>query len=760
MGKYYRTILLHYGGAVGVTALAVLLRWLVDPVLGNALPLETLFGAVAFAEWLGGYRPAVLATALGYVACNYLYLSPRAAFTPLDVVGLIRLIFYLFSCAIIIALGEAMRSARRRAEAGQQDILKKRLLLERESQSRRHSEERFARFMHHLPGLAWIKDLRGRYVYANDAAVNVFQCTREGLYGKTDDEVFPPETAGQFKANDREALASETGVQIIETLKHEDGIIHHSVVNKFPIVGPDGKPAFIGGTAIDVTDRLRAEEVLAESEQRFRQLAENITEVFWMAEPPNLKVLYVSPAYERVWGRSCRSLYEHPRSFLDAVHPDDRKRVDAKMESQGKGEPTDVEYRVVRPDGSVRWVRDRAFAVKDASGRVYRMAGIAVDITEKKQAEEALKDADRRKDQFLATLAHELRNPLAPLRNAVEVLRFAQGNYSLMEQAHGMVERQIRHMVRLIDDLLDISRITKGRLQIRKERVELAEIVHTAVETSRPLLQAAGHDFSLMLPDEPIYLDADPTRLAQVLSNLLNNAAKYTEMGGSIKLSIERHAGQAVITVWDNGIGIAPEDMSHLFEMFSQVVPALERSQGGLGIGLSLVKGLVELHGGSVRAYSDGAGKGSEFVVRLPTASRPAPAVPIDDEKPLSRPKRRILVVDDNRDSADSLSMMLRLMGHVAEMAHDGLAAVRTAATFRPEVVLLDIGLPHMNGYEAARYIREQQWGKEMLVIALTGWGSEDDKQRAREAGFDQHLTKPVAVEDLERVLFMLPQHA
>src|SRR5262249_45925814 len=317
--------------------------------------------------------------------------------------------------------------------------------------------------------------------------------------------------------------------------------------SKFPILGPERSAALVGGMAIDITDRLRAEKVLAESEQRFRQLAENIKEVFWMADPQVSEILYISPAYEQVWGRSCQSLYEQPRSFLDAVHPEDRERVRvASLEKHGRGEPTDEEYRVIRPDGTVRWVRDRAFPVKDAAGHVYRMVGIAEDFTEKKRAEETLKEADRRKDEFLATLAHELRNPLAPIRNAVELLRQTDGDATLIGKARSIIERQLGQIVRLIDDLLDISRITRGKLQLRKERVELAVVVRSAIEAARPLIDAHGHQLTITLPPEPIHLDADPIRLAQVFSNLFNNAAKYTENGGHIWLTAQ-HQGDEVV---------------------------------------------------------------------------------------------------------------------------------------------------------------------------------------------------------------------
>jgi PAS domain S-box-containing protein len=370
-----------------------------------------------------------------------------------------------------------------------------------------------------------------------------------------------------------------------------------------------------------------------------------------------------------------------------------------------------------------------------------------------------LRDADRRKDEFLATLAHELRNPLAPIRNAVEILRRADGDAPLLEDARRMMERQLDLMTRLIDDLLDVSRISRGKVQLRKERVELANLIRSALETVRPLIDSQGHDLAITLPPQPIVVDADPTRLAQVIANLLNNAAKYTEKGGRIWLTAERQDGEVVMSIRDTGIGIAPEHLPHLFEMFSQAAPALERSQGGLGIGLSLVRGLVELHGGTVQAHSDGIGRGSRFVVRLPIVDPHIPHTPaepaVENQVPATG-KRRILVVDDHRDAAESLARLLRLMGHETCTAHDGLEAAQAAASYRPEVILLDIGLPRINGYEVARQIRQQPWGQGMILIALTGWGQDEDKRRAWDAGFDHHMTKPVEPTALEKLLALI----
>jgi PAS domain S-box-containing protein len=391
--------------------------------------------------------------------------------------------------------------------------------------------------------------------------------------------------------------------------------------------------------------------------------------------------------------------------------------------------------------------------IRDGRGRIIGASKVARNITAQKKAEQALQEADRRKDEFLAMLAHELRNPLAPIRNAVQILR-AKGPPMLeLHWARDVIDRQVDQMTRLVDDLLDVSRITRGKILLRKERVELAAVVSSAVEASRPLIEKWGHELTVTLPPGPVHLEADPTRLAQVLLNLLNNAAKYTEQGGRIWLTIEPEGDEVCVRVKDTGIGIPPEMLPRVFEMFTQVERSLERSQGGLGLGLTLVRSLVEMHGGTVKAHSGGPGKGSEFVVRLPVARGPEPeGVAGDGGKVLSPPRRRILVVDDNRDAANSLAILLRILGHEVHTAHDGLEAVGAATVFQPDVVLLDIGLPKLNGYEAARRVRQER-GTGVTLIALTGWGQEEDRRLSKEAGFDHHMTKPVELPALQRLL-------
>ncbi len=371
-----------------------------------------------------------------------------------------------------------------------------------------------------------------------------------------------------------------------------------------------------------------------------------------------------------------------------------------------------------------------------------------------------LKENDRRKDEFLATLAHELRNPLAPIRNGLQILRLADDNRDTVEQAREMMERQLLQMVRLIDDLLDLSRISRGKIELRKEQGDLAVVVQNAIETSRPLIEQSSHLLMTSIPAEPIFVDADVTRLAQVFANLLNNAAKYTEKGGRIWLTVEREGNEVVVSVKDTGVGIPAHQLPGVFEMFSQVDRSLEKSQGGLGIGLSIVKQLVEMHGGTVKAQSEGHGFGSEFIVRLPVLA----VLDHELQPPSERAEhasasaeRRIVVADDNEDSAFTMAMMLKLMGNDVRTAHDGFEAIEVAEAFRPELILLDIGMPGLNGYDACRRIREQAWGKGVVMVALTGWGQDEDKRRSREAGFDHHLVKPIEPEALEKLLAALP---
>jgi PAS domain S-box-containing protein len=399
--------------------------------------------------------------------------------------------------------------------------------------------------------------------------------------------------------------------------------------------------------------------------------------------------------------------------------------------------------------------------VRDSAGRIVGASKVARDITERKRAEEAIREADLRKDQFIALLAHELRNPLAPLRNGLHVIRLAGSDTNAIAKAGEMMERQLGHMVRIVDDLLDISRIGQNKMELRRASVLLTDVVSSAAETARPAIEAAGLEFTTSLPPEPIHLDADLTRLAQVFSNLLTNSAKYTESGGHVWLTAECQGDEVVVVVRDTGIGIPPDALPRIFDMFSQADRSIERSTGGLGIGLALVKGIVEMHGGRVAAMSEGQGKGSTFTIKLPVLRSPTTtvvAVASDSEKTAAGPRQRILVVDDNRDSAILMAMMLKLGGNEVETAHDGVEAIDKAQRFRPEAILMDVGMPRLDGYEATRRIREEPWGRSIVIVALTGWGQDEDKARSQEAGCDGHLVKPVKLSELENLLAELAQ--
>jgi len=390
--------------------------------------------------------------------------------------------------------------------------------------------------------------------------------------------------------------------------------------------------------------------------------------------------------------------------------------------------------------------------------------GIVRDITAYKKAVEErmalvveLKDADQRKDQFLAMLAHELRNPLAPISNAVQIMRLEGPKGPNFQWSIEVIEDQIKHMTRMIDDLLDVSRITRGKVDLQKQPIELAQVVELAVEASRPLIEDYGHELTVTLPDQPILLEVDPPRLAQVLSNLLNNAAKYTPEGGKIALTAEQSDREVIVRVRDNGIGIPADLLPRVFDLFVQADQALSRSRGGMGIGLTLVRSLVELHGGDVTAQSDGPDQGSEFVVRLPVAARAATldheAGKLEDRLELQLPRRRILVVDDNLSNASSLDVLLRALGQEVHTAFNGLSALEMARQLQPDIIFLDIGLPLMDGYEVARLCRMDPRLEHVTLVATTGYGREEDRQRSQQAGFNAHLVKPVTVEDLRLLL-------
>ena len=673
----------------------------------------------------------------------------------------------------------------------------------RAEEALRDSESRFRLMAETIPSILWTAAPDGTITYINERWYEYSAMSKEQHAGLWSNVVIHRED--YQRCVDAWAGALETGIELELELRYRrgDGAYRWFVTRSVPLRDESGPIVQWFGTTTDIHDRKTAEQTfrflarasitlaeLADYESTLQKVASLAVPSFadWCAVDMleadgslrRLAITHTDPSKVRL----ARELFDrYPPS------PSDRRGV---MRVAMTGEPDWVaaipdsllhditkskehleivrrlglkSYLCVPLDLHGRTLGVLTFATAE-SGRIYGendlaaaedLAHRAAIAIENANLLSALKEGDRRKDEFLAMLAHELRNPLAPIRSSVQIFREVDPPAPELKWATDVIDRQVRQMTRLVDDLLDVSRITRGKIELRKESVDLATIINGVVDASRPLIEQMGHKLTVTMPGRPIRLEADTTRLSQVLLNLLNNAAKYTDNPARIWVTCEDENGEVVISVKDSGIGIPPEMLPHIFDLFIQVDRSLDRAEGGLGIGLTLVRRLVELHGGSVEAHSEGIGKGSEFIVRLPKTaqvpegkSRESANV---DSGSGQTPKRRILVVDDNQDAADSLVMLLRMLGNDVCTARDGLEAVNTAATFNPEVVLLDIGLPKLDGYEAARQIRTQPAGTDMVLIALTGWGQEEDRLRSKEAGFDHHLTKPVDFESLQDLL-------
>jgi PAS domain S-box-containing protein len=513
----------------------------------------------------------------------------------------------------------------------------------------------------------------------------------------------------------------------------------------------------------DITERKRAER----ERQNFVTLVENSTDFIAMCDLQGLPFFVNRAGLEMVGLDDIEQARRTPlqefffqedqgmilNDFLPSVMANGHGEVEVRFRHFKTGEP--------------RWMAYKVLTLTNAANEPVGFATVSQDVTERKRLTDDLRrlaadlaEANQRKNEFLATLAHELRNPLAPMSNMLEVVKHSGDDRETLKRAHDTLERQLGQMVRLVDDLLDLNRITYDRLELRRSEVELSSVVQQAVEVARPLIDAARHDLTIELPDEPIYLNADSARLAQLFGNLLNNSSKYTKPNGRITLSAKRIDDDVLVSVKDNGAGIPQDKLDSIFDMFMQVDLTAERSQGGLGIGLTLVKHLAQMHGGSIEASSAGEGHGSEFIVRLPVLSKPSVAAqPVAPVAEAAR-ERRILIVDDNRDAADSLAMLLEITGNKTYRAHDGVEAVEAIEEHRPEVVLLDIGSPRLTGHEVCRHVRQQPWGKDIVMIALTGWGQDDDRRKSEEAGFNGHLVKPVDYDKLLELVSSLTNGA
>jgi PAS domain S-box-containing protein len=724
-----------YAFAMLAVVTAVLLRWLLDPLIGDTLPLVTLFGAVAASVWAGGYRPAVLCAIVGYVACAYLFIEPRGQLVLNDRLTLVGLAAYLFTCSLIVGIGHAMRAAQNRS---------------------REQRELLRVTLRSIGDAVVATDVDGRVTYLNAVAESLTGWERHEAQGQPLDKVFRivnEKTRAPVENPATKALREGIVVGLANhtMLIRKDGVECPIDDSAAPIRDEHGK---VSGCVLifrDVTTQRRTEQDRVAQLHTARLLASIVesSDDAIISKSLDGVIRSWNAAAERLFGyRADEAIGRH----ISLVIPRDRlAEEDHIIASLKAGQRIDhFETERQKRDGQRIHVSLTVSPLKDDTGNVVGASKIARDITDRKLAEADLRrmaadlsEADKRKDEFLATLAHELRNPLAPLCNMLEVLKRADGDGETLQRARETMDRQLAQLVRLVDDLLDLNRITHNRLELRQSQVALSSFIQQAVEASRPLADAAGHEIVVSLPEEPLYTYADQARLAQVFGNLLNNSCKYTEPGGTIWVTAEREGAEVVISVKDTGSGIPPDKLKSIFDMFTQVEQSPERS-GGLGIGLTLVRRLVQMHGGSVEARSAGVGLGSDFVVRLPllaSAVAPEPPVPHVQEP---APVRRILIVDDNSDAAISLALLLTISGNDTHTAHDGVEALEAFERYRPEVILLDIGLPKLSGHEVCRRIRERPDGGDVVIIALTGWGQESDRRMSQDAGFDGHLVKPI----------------
>jgi PAS domain S-box-containing protein len=612
-----------------------------------------------------------------------------------------------------------------------------------------------------------ILDQDWRLAYANDRFAEVAGRVRASMLGRDLRELWPGVIDSPLEAAIRKVgqERSETTLEFFDSATK-----HWFDVRLYP--ARDGGIALL---FLDITDRTALEEELKQrlaaliaAKERLRSVVDHVVDgiitidEFGVVQSlnPSAELLFGYPASE-VIGRNIRMLMPDPyQSNHDDYLANYMRTGIPRIIGIGR------EVLGLRSDGST-FPMDLAVSTYTLEQRRY-FTGIIRDITERKTMEgelhqlvDELRAVDQRKDEFLATLAHELRNPLSPLRNSLEILKQPDLAPTLVESARETMERQVSLMERLIDDLMDVSRITRSRVELRREIVELQSVLQQALDLSRPLATQRNHTLEADLPDGSIPLDADPIRLAQVFGNLLANACKYTEPGGHIRLTAERHKHRVQVTIADDGIGIPGTMLHRIFDMFTQVDGTSERAHGGLGIGLTLAKRLVELHGGNITAHSDGPGAGSRFIVELPIADsvvQPVPNVLVDQVESIRG--LRVLIVDDNRDAATSLASLLRLSGGETQVAHDGLEAVERAKEFMPHAILLDIGLPKRNGFDVCRSIRQTEWGKNAIILALTGWGQEEDRRKSKQAGFDGHMIKPVEKTALLKALSRQLQHS
>jgi PAS domain S-box-containing protein len=620
----------------------------------------------------------------------------------------------------------------------------------------RLSEERFHLLADNVAQLIWMANADGSNFWFNQRWTEFSGLTIEQLSVDTKSLHHPDHHERVTASLQAQAEKGEPWEEQFP-LKSKEGVYHWFLATAMPVRNAQGEVVRWFGTLTDITKEREDRELIQESEERFRMLADHMSQMAYMANSIGV-ITWVNRRWIDYTGLDVEQMNDGGwGKVVDPAHFENM--VDSYTMAQERGAEWEHIFRLRSTTGEYRWFLSRSVPIKDEEGRVQRWFGTNTDITEQKLAEEALEDSAKHKDHFLATLAHELRNPLAPLKNGLQLMEMAPDDAEAMETTRTMMVRQLDHMVRLVDDLMDLSRISLGKIELLKERVALSKVMATAIESSKPLIERRAHHLELRASEKPLTVHGDMARLTQVVANLLNNAAKYTPAGGRIELSLEQDGEEAVIRVKDNGIGIEPEAIPHVFDMFAQIDGAQQAKEGGgLGIGLNIVKRLVHMHHGSIEGRSDGADKGSEFIVRLPLESS-IEAEPMGQpvNKDASSAPRRVLVVDDNQDAAFTMSLILKKQGHLVKTAYDGVEAVQIAESFKPDVIFMDIGMPRMNGLDACKAIRSMHWGKSIHIIALSGWGQEEDRNKSEAAGFDQHIVKPIERRTLERLMNEAP---
>jgi two-component system CheB/CheR fusion protein len=753
MPRYLHAPFSRYSIALLSVAAATAIRLALDSLLGDRFPLVTFFLAVVFTARYGGFGPSLLALVLAWFSADQLLLQPPRALPFFG--SKYQLAFAFFTIGLtVILLSEVGRVARRRARDSASQA---RQALE----SHRANRERLRITLASIGDAVITTDAERCVDSLNPVAEKLTGWRADEAMGRPLGEVFRTgygmtDPAAEFPM----AEVVRSGVITLpgdhRVLLARDGTSRCIDLNPAPIKDDRGQTTGVVIIFRDTSERRRVEEALRESEERFRTMTDAAPMMVWGSGTDKL-CNYFNKQWLNFTGRTVEQ--EVGNGWSEGLHPDDLERcLNTYHTAFDARKPFLMEYRLRRHDGEYRWVMDTGVPRFAPDGTFSGYIGSCFDITERKRAEEELRSADRRKEEFLAVLSHELRNPLAPIQTALDLLEQA-GACGDTRRELATIRRQVDNLKRLVDDLLDVSRISRGKIELRKEVVPLAEVVAHSVEAVRALVEEQHQGLHVSIPEESLLLDADPTRLEQILSNLMINAAKYTPHGGQIWLTAERTGGEAVLRVRDTGIGIEPEFLEKIFDLFVQGERRLGAYYNGVGIGLNLVKNLVELHGGTIAAHSQGPDKGSEFRVRLPVLSGVRPerkqsATAAQPKVSELLPRRSILIVDDNVQAADNLGMLMsKVFGQEVRVVYNGKSALEIAGSFCPDIILLDLEMAGMDGYEVAMRLRTDSECSRALIVAVTGWGQEEYRRRSRELGFDLHLVKPVTARDLRQML-------